>query len=296
LQHGDRIGHALALGIDVDHFLHGQPYAVERAEDRLENLIWEWSLYESGVLSAPRARRSRIETKIQELGREIYGVDVPLQVHVEARALRMKGWHLERWRDPRLYAPVATTPAEHILLSYLRDPAVYLNGQRPVHTSGQEDRDFLLQAQRMVRAQFRARHITIEANPSSNLLIGNFAEFAQLPIFRLAQPTPEGWVRWLARTLRGGLLRQAPDMTETATGTRRLMQPCEAELSVAIADDDPLTFATSLHQEFVYAHMALQKSGYTDKDALVWLERRRRESIAGRFTLAASRSKTPEPG
>jgi len=291
LQQGDRVGHALALGIDVEQFLREQPCSVERAEDRLENLIWEWSFYESGVLHAIGDRRSRIESKIQTLGRDIYGVDVPLQVHVQARALRMKGWHLERWRYPRMYAPVPTTAAEHILLSYLRDPAVFLNGQRPVDTSNQEERDFLLSAQRMVRAQFRAHHITIEANPSSNLLIGNFAEFAQLPIFRLAKPSSDSWLRRLARTVLGGLLQQAPHMTEMATGIRHLLQPSETELSVAIADDDPLTFATSLHQEFMYAYMALQKSGCTDKDARAWLEKRRSDSIQSRFTLASSRPK-----
>jgi hypothetical protein len=80
-------------------------------------------------------------------------------------------------------------------------------------------------------------------------------------------------------------------MTEMATGIRHLLQPSETELSVAIADDDPLTFATSLHQEFMYAHMALQKSGCTDKDALAWLDRRRSDSIQSRFTLASSRPK-----
>jgi len=250
LQHEDRVGHALALGIDVDQFLREQPDSVERAEDRLENLIWEWSLYESGLLIAHRDQRSVIEDEIETLGRDIYGVDQPAQVHRKARALRMGGWHLGPWRYPRLYAQVATTPAERLLLSYLCDPAVYLNGQRPVRTNNRENRDFLLHAQQMLRTEFQARRITIEANPSSNLLIGNFSELAHLPIFRLAK-----------------------------------------DLQVAIADDDPLTFATSLHQEFVYAYMALQKSGCTDKDALAWLDRRRSDSIQARFTLAASRPK-----
>ncbi len=113
----------------------------------------------------------------------------------------------------------------------------------------------LRDAQKLLRTAFRERHITIEANPSSNLLIGNFSDMAQLPIFQLATPV------------------QSTD-----------------DLQVAIADDDPLTFATSLHQEFVYAFMALQKGGHTDKDALAWLVRRREAALHARFTLEASLS------
>lgn len=256
LKDRDRVGHALALGIDVDRFLNEHPYSIERAEDRLENLIWEWSLYESGLLNSCPNRRQGIENEIQALGSDIYGDDQPTHVHHQARDLRMRGWQLDRWRYPRLYAPVATTPAERLLLSYLRDPAVYLNGQRPVHTSNREHGEFLRHVQQLLRTEFRARRITIEANPSSNLLIGNFSELAQLPIFRLARAAP------------------SPDN----------------DMQVAIADDDPLTFATSLHQEFVYAFMALQKQHCADADALAWLERRRSEANQARFTLASSRT------
>jgi len=257
LQSRDRVGHALALGIDVDRFLREQPYSIERAEDRLENLLWELSLYESTVLRPKGDRRRSIETEIQTLGSAIYGEVVAPHVHQEARALRMDGWHLEHWRYPRMYAPFATKPAERILLAYLRDPDVYRNGQRPVQISNQHERAFLLDAQRMLRAEFHTRQITIEANPSSNLLIGNFSELAQLPIFQLAKPSPE-----------------------------------ESDLSVAIADDDPLTFATSLHQEYVYAYSALLEMECTQQAALEWIDQRRRQSIDARFTLDASRSVT----
>lgn len=252
LQQRDRVGHALALGIDVDRFLGQQPYSVERAEDRLENLLWELSLYESAILRPKGDRRRSIEHEIQTLGRDIYGEDVAPQVHQEARALRMRGWQLDHWRYPRMYAPFATKPAERILLSYLCDPDVYQNGQRPVQTRNQDERGFLLDAQRMLRAAFHTRQITIEANPSSNLLIGNFSELAQLPIFQLAKPRPD-----------------------------------ESDLSVAIADDDPLTFATSLHQEYVYAYSALLEMECTQQEALDWIDQRRRQSIDARFTLDA---------
>ena len=257
LQQRDRVGHALALGIDVDRFLGQQPYSVERAEDRLENLLWELSLYESAIVRPQWDRRRSIEHEIQTLGRDIYGEDVAPQVHQEARALRMRGWQMDHWRFPRMYAPFATKPAERILLAYLRDPDVYQNGQRPVQTRNQDERGFLLDAQRMLRAAFHTRQITIEANPSSNLLIGNFSELAQLPIFQLAKPRPD-----------------------------------ESDLSVAIADDDPLTFATSLHQEYVYAYSALLELGCTQQEALDWIDQRRRQSIDARFTLDASRSVT----
>ena len=292
LQRRDRVGHALALGIDVDRFLGQQPYSVERAEDRLENLLWELSLYESAILHPKGDRRRSIETKIQKLGRDIYGEDVAPQVHQEARALRMRGWQMDHWRYPRMYAPFATKPAERILLAYLCDPDVYQNGQRPVETSNQNERGFLLDAQRMLRAAFRTRQITIEANPSSNLLIGNFSELAQLPIFQLAQPRTNGWLLKQARTLKSDLLVKAARMMERTRTHCCWSQQGEADLSVAIADDDPLTFATSLHQEYVYAYSALLEMECTQQAALEWIDQRRRQSIDARFTLDASRSVT----
>lgn len=274
----------------MDRFLREQPYSFERAEDRLENLLWELSLYEAAILRPKGDRRRSIEHEIQKLGRDIYREDVAPQIHQEARALRMDGWHLRHWRYPRMYAPFATKPAERILLAYLCDPDVYQNWQRPVQTSNQDERGFLLDAQRMLRATFQSHQITVEANPSSNLLIGNFSELAQLPIFQLAKPRPDGWLLKQARTLKSDLLVKAARMMERTRALCCWGQQGEAELSVAIADDDPLTFATSLHQEYVYAYTALLEMGCTQREAIEWIDQRRRQSIDARFTLDASRS------
>jgi len=255
----DRVGHALALGIDVERYVREQPYVVERAEDRLDNLLWELSLYDDGTLRPEGDRRQAVEREIARVSRRIYCEDFALDVQVEAWRLRLRGLHIDRWRYPRMYKPTAHTTTERILLATLQHPCVYERGQRPVQVDNQQEYSLLRSAQRMLQQQFRARAITVEANPSSNLLIGHFAELSQLPMFRLA----------------------APERTDD-----------ESALSVGIADDDPLTFATSLHEEYVHAFSALLRLGRTEAQALTWIEQRRQNAVTARFTLSDSATAT----
>jgi hypothetical protein len=59
-------------------------------------------------------------------------------------------------------------------------------------------------------------------------------------------------------------------------------------LLLSLNADDPLTFATSLADEFAYVYGALLKSGVAASDALAWLAQRRDHGFRSRFTLPAS--------
>ena len=58
---------------------------------------------------------------------------------------------------------------------------------------------------------------------------------------------------------------------------------------LSINTDNPITFATSLADEFAYVYFAmLQNRSATAHEALEWLERRRGDGWHSRFTVAAS--------
>jgi adenosine deaminase len=103
------------------------------------------------------------------------------------------------------------------------------------------------------------QEISIEGNPSSNLLIGDHVAAENLPLFKLCQRDPGGG----------------------------------ADLCVSISSDDPVTFATRLADEYAYSYFALLRSGLSATEALAWLRKRCQEGWNSRFTLEASVARPP---
>jgi hypothetical protein len=99
--------------------------------------------------------------------------------------------------------------------------------------------------------------ITVEANPSSNLLIADYLSAEDHPVFRL-QPLPS-----------------APEL--------------EGEpVLVSINTDNPITFASCLADEFAHVYYALLRRGVPAQEALAWLDRVRENGHRSRFTLPSS--------
>lgn len=144
----------------------------------------------------------------------------------------------------------------HEFLRYLTDTGVFLRGQSPVEVRADKgDIQALRQAQRFLRCLLARLDITVEANPSSNLLIGDL-EMQQHPIFRL-QPLPG-------------------------------QEGEEPPVLVALGDDDPVTFASCLPDEYSHLFYALLRQGLSAQRAQEWLERVRRNGLRARFSLPES--------
>ena len=112
-------------------------------------------------------------------------------------------------------------------------------------------------ASKWLRREMAGREITIETNPSSNLVIGDLQNVENHPAFRFR-----------------------PLNTQLVDG--------EEPVHVSINTDDPITFATRLAHEFAYLYGALLREGVSSTIALSWLARRRDDGWHARFTLEAS--------
>src|SRR5262249_48376301 len=131
-------------------------------------------------------------------------------------------------------------------------------GQTPTQVPiGCGELKMLQQAQHWVRACLGRHEITIESNPSSNLLVADFNDLSEHPLFRLQQI--EG--------------------ATTTAGPRVL---------VSINDDDPVSSATRPSDESAYVYFALLRFGIPSQDALDHVDRLRRNGWRSRFTLQAS--------
>lgn len=115
----------------------------------------------------------------------------------------------------------------------------------------------LREAQRWLRKELGRLEITVESNPSSNLLIGDLLALEEHPAFRL-QPLPS----------------QA--------------EPEGGPVLLSVNTDNPITFSSCLADEFAHIYHALLRKQVRAQDALLWLDRVRMNGWRSRFTLPTS--------
>jgi hypothetical protein len=260
LRPGDRIGHGIAIADDVDRWVQRTGAVLAQpAEERLDDLLWELELYGRDV-GFDGSRAESVRREALQLANAIYGTtSYSIDQLVMARNLRHKPAILRQLGYPFMReSPFRAAQAEmttEILIRYLVDSDVFVRGQVPVEvTATAGEIGFLKNVQRWLRRELAAREITIESNPSSNLLIGELGDLSHHPAMRL-QP----------------------------------LGPCDDHrVLLSINTDNPLTFASRLADEFAHVYFAMLRSGVSASDALAWLDARRADGWSSRFTLHSS--------
>lgn len=292
----DRIGHGLSLGDDLERRHREQPVVYQPAEDRLDDLLWEFDRYQRGDLQDTFGRVNVVRGEIDHLVRSVlYNDTSPAALRMLladslAQTTTAPEWaSVRQWidrassaaedhcaarrerHDPALIGEwvrrlgrraTPTLGARHTLLArYLTDPEVRERGLIPVRVESSEaELAFLKVAQRWLRNLIAVRQITIESNPSSNLLVGDFQCFPDLPTFRM-HPLPS-------------------------------QQPSLPRLAVSLNTDDPLTFATNLAHEYEYMFASLLRANIPSEEALAWINSVRECGMRSRFTIDASKRPT----
>lgn len=256
LRAGDRIGHGLVLGWDCRRWADANPCVLQSRDDRLDDLLWELDRYEARQL-VDRGRAVSIRAEALRLVRVIYDGPIELEPVREARRGRFVAAWLRRLDYPRA-RPTMVPDRLALLHRYLTDPEHYRRGAALIEVEVDDaEVDFLERAQRWLCQQLALLGITIESNPTSNLIIGDFPDLRQHPTLKLS-PLPGA---------------SAPD---------------EGRLPISINTDDPITFATCLADEYAHMYYALIGQGVPTRDALAWLDQARDAGWRSRFTLDAS--------
>jgi len=251
-----RIGHGLALGEDPSRWRNGHPVVYQPLEELLFDLLWELTLVEDRRVTSSPGRIAYVEAQVRRWGAALFA-DPAISVNQLLESYRAL-------LDPRGIGrlgygkPGATSRAHRTCAErWLFDRGVFLRGLQPVSVEATTDEvRVLLEAQLDLTNRFVNASITIECNPSSNLLVGGLASFLEHPVFRFHPPV--------------------------AVAAR---QP---RLSVSLNSDDPISFATRLADEYAYAYHALVRDGTTDTDAVAWLDDIRDMGWRSRITRPAS--------
>ncbi len=292
MRQGDRLGHALALGIEPEAWRQrwgGRAH--QTCRERLDDLTWLlWRQEHVPAANGTAAEvLARLGTEHRRLTAHVYGTASQTGLP-DLHTLR-EAWELRRY-DPRFLEPRRGHGGGTLVRGVVLDPlgamrhrevreavsearpsAVELwqrdvwdddvkrRGGEPLVVTVSEEEDALLRHhQDSLLREVVERGIAIEVNPSSNLAIGPLDRMRDHPIFRWFPP-------WAEDRRRGGGVQEPHPM-------------------VLVGTDDPAVFQTELVHEYALLAAAARERPELDRDPRqlqAWLEHLRQAGNDYRF-------------
>lgn len=290
LVQGDRMGHAVALGVDALRWAASTGGIPLTAEERLFDLAWEWEFYSERQIDVTGGRVHYLTDELARLTEDIFSRQYsvaevtrfvrwlhdesqlrwagfpdgphPLDATPEDRLiLEMVGRKLSssdalhlarRLREEASSRSGSASGAREMLVRYLTDAEVFDRGQQIILVNPASEGTTLAALQAELRRKVAALGVSIEINPSSNLLIGNLGDLEHHPLWRLKPVRPS---------------QEFPPV------------------AVCIGSDDPITFATGTCEEYQLVYDTLTLAGVSDVEARAWLEDARQAGLDWRFTV-----------
>lgn len=277
---GDRLGHGMALQVDLGPWIHSHETVPVPCLDRLEDLLWLWSLCEECPEELGKYR-FELEGKLMKIATQILKNTKGLDPYVLWSSYCQKFKVLEPSFCEMMKKSYLIPFAEGIQTQ----DAFYLESQRPFCGHVREEMQIwdpekllltnycpiytrhykkpmlvstlpeelpMLQAvQRHVRKKVQNMGIYVETNPTSNVSIGDISSLRDYPITQLnALP-----------------LSKADSMS----------------ILLSINSDDPLVFNTNAENELALVYHTLAHRGYGREDILNWIDKVRQYGMDSSF-------------
>jgi hypothetical protein len=261
---GDRIGHAVSLGVDVSEWAaRATGLAIPRGE-RLFDLLWV-------VRCAMRSDDAVLRSWLSYAAHEAHRLAALIFEGAHPKLTELEEWvsalhsttGLARAGFPSGPPPRTESQTDKLVLAWLRNTRVFARSQELEAVDIAAEVALVSALQAHVRKQLALSGIVVEINPSSNLLIGHLGDLTSHPLWRLCPPI-EG-------------TGDAPPV------------------SVCIGSDDPITFATSLPDEYQLLADAMVEGGLSMHQVDAWLDRARVAGLTARFTVPRSDQSLTSP-
>lgn len=249
-RNGDRLGHALVLGMDVkDYYSSRHNTVLMPCMDILDNIVWLYNVGK-GLSGFDKACRD-LEIMYEVYFRKVYGhlrINATMWDYYQSWLLRgdnpqmyylpnRKGKHVvtSRWsmynanNDSAAIEASKNDNAVKLYGDYHFDPDVRKSGACTEQIKLSDDIVFLIaEVQKKMLTDIEKANICIECNPTSNLNIGKFKGYSKHPIVSL--------FNYMLHT------DKEPH-----------------SISVSINTDDKGIFATSLEREYSLLALSLEK-------------------------------------
>lgn len=308
MSQGDRLGHAIALGINPREWAtQTRGVALSRME-RLKDLAWEWSFTTQNSVKQSASRLQFILDEIERLSRQIFGIFArPTQV-VEFISLLHNGEELRQLNFPKGSIPELNQYVNtRFKETYSRQgriplhPGLYGATQRDSSNGRASDgksnefgelgatglEPWILLYRYLIEPEtFKQGQIQILIDPSREAdtldalqrelrrKIGNLGIAVEI------NPSSNLLIGNMADLKNHPLWRLNPPRPDSD------LPP----VSVCIGSDDPISFATSTREEYQLVYDTLTLAGISDFEARTWLDSARKVGLSSRFTFKHSRS------
>ena len=257
IERGDRLGHALALGVDVAEWCKQHPYVLQPRLERILDLAWVLDFVSDPGRPFVDSTIYRLQRELSRRLGEWTGEICSWEYGIDLHRLLGKPDTLDRIGYPHAMASPPSSPkALRLLWMLLYSRSCWDDANEIVEISTEPDAALLAQIQQSLASSIARWQVTIEVNPSSNLLIGALKQPLDQPMFRLRPVEPN----------------------------------VPHALPIAISTDDPITFATRLADEYAYAWAGMVVSADVPPTyARQWLDEAADTAWRSRFTLPVGR-------
>lgn len=286
---GDRLGHGLALQVNMSEWIHNNEVVSLPIMEHMENLLWMWSLcgQKSKGLSD---YLPQLEKEIMELAYTIYHntkgltpqilwtaytrkfnpLDQQFCVQMEQQYLcsstdcpPSKQYPAQRSFCSRSCQAVSEcSSCQNIHCDYVWDadklllthycPVYSLHYKSPYFTAVGSEKLPLFQAvQDHMRDKVQTSGIYVETNPTSNLIVGDICGWADHPITNL--------------------------------NNHNLSAMPTSSILISINSDDPLLFNTNVENELALVYHTLIYQGISREDVLDWMDKVRQYGMDSSF-------------
>lgn len=274
LKEDARIGHGLVLGVDAEKYYTKRGYYVVMSKQEfLDNVVWLWSMGMRYNLLTD-SDKEVLGNLYKDYSDYIYKLGNGIDVSIETYRMSM----LLRGDNPEAYRSVESgktskgdlapwemynycyqkdcvrarrnRSAQYIYSAYHFDEGVKGRGAEMMEEKIEDPKHFtniLTKIQKIMLKMVAQKGIRIECNPTSNLKIGDFDKYDELPIRKFySKGLPNG--------------------------------NTHDDIEVSINTDDRGIFSTSLEREYALMACALIRNGVSADSVYEWLDAIRRMS------------------
>ena len=277
---GDRLGHALSLGVDIDYWMSQNEAVVIPLQEYLEDLLWLWGkrVYSSWDIQIDiNFLEGQIFKFVKLVLGDISGLTMP--VIYDAYKLKFENNYKETFENVRKM--IAVVPEDYLLNASSEEhfckfysvkapyglmwtsqklfctffcPVYYSLYNKPILVHVDKSNAELFKAvQKSVIKEVEQKGIYVETNPTSNLAIGELNSLMDLSIVNLNSK---------------GLIDD---------------RNIENEVLATVNSDNPVIFNTNCENEHAYVYHALNYRGFSKERVLRWIEKVRQTGMDSSF-------------
>lgn len=258
---GDRIGHGIALGLDVQKWFEENPVVILPRIELLENFLWAYLTLSSVKEDMNSTIMSYIEKRIYELTKEIYESTAGIKTEVLIDAY-LNMFHIKNSLSceddyvKNIFCKYLKKEKEEEIVWNVEKLCIARNCNyytkrmnEPVHLKvTEQELEITEQLQKIVRRKLSQMGIVLEINPSSNVSISSMDSLYENQIYSINSFLQE-----------------------------------DSNVMVCINSDDPSVFNTNVSNELAYIFNALLQKGVSKEDAMRWIEKLRINGINSSF-------------